>query len=105
MVNFWANGGQQFYYSSELMSCLGNKNFEFNELMGESEPFVTVVAGLSTLKYKAMQERIDNYLGKWVAVVTDCETANSGTLPLDTLIRVNEITGGDQYEKIKNKSE
>ena len=32
--------------------------------MGESKPFVTVVAGLSTLKYKAMQERIDNYLGK-----------------------------------------
>ena len=194
MVNFWANGGQQFYYSSELMSYLDNKNFEFNELMGDGEPFVTVVAGPATLKYndtiyysrymlgvvgshilylptdtakadylKAMQERVDNYLGKGVAVVTDCGTANeaaasdridpedgvfeessdghvykmtigensfyfvikadtesmytptfvssdvatdvaisanSGTLPLDTLIRVNEITGGDQYEKI-----
>ena len=194
VVNFWANGGQQFYYSSELMSYLDNKNFEFNELMGDGEPFVTVVAGPATLKYndtiyyarymlgvvgdhilylptdtakadylKAMQERVDNYLGKGVAVVTDCGTANeaaasdridpedgvfeessdghvykmtigensfyfvikadtesmytptfissdvatdvaisanSGTLPLDTLIRVNEITGGDQYEKI-----
>lgn len=34
-------------------------------------------------------------------VATDVAvSANSGTLPLDTLIRVNEITGGDQYEKI-----
>lgn len=33
-------------------------------------------------------------------VATDVAiSANSGTLPLDTLIRVNEITGGEQYEK------
>ncbi len=194
IVNFWANGGQQFYYSSELMSCMNNKNFEFNELMGDATPFASMTAGPVTLKYdgtiyyarymlgveaehvlyvptntakadylKVMQERVDNYLGKGVAVVTDCGTAdeaiasdqinpedgvfeessdghiykmiigeksfyfvikadtesmytptfissdvatdvaisaNSGTLPLDTLIRVNEITGGDQYEKI-----
>lgn len=194
IVNFWANGGQQFYYSSELMSCMNNKNFEFNELMGDATPFTSMTAGPVTLKYdgtiyyarymlgveaehvlyvptntakadylKVMQERVDNYLGKGVAVVTDCGTAdeaiasdqinpedgvfeessdghiykmiigeksfyfvikadtesmytptfissdvatdvaisaNSGTLPLDTLIRVNEITGGDQYEKI-----
>lgn len=194
MVNFWANGGQQFYYSSELMSYLGNKNFEFNELMGEGEPFATVVAGPATLKYnntiyyvrymlgvigehvlylptdtakadylKAMQERVDNYLGKGVAVVTDCGTANeaiasdqitpedeifekssdghiykmvigeklfyfvinantekmytptfvssdvatdvaissnSGELPLDTLVKVQEIASGEQYDKI-----
>lgn len=194
IVNFWANGGQQFYYSSELMSCMNNKNFEFNELMGDATPFASMTAGPVTLKYdgtiyyarymlgveaehvlyvptntakadylKVMQERVDNYLGKGIAVVTDCGTANeaaasdridpedgvfeessdghvykmtigeksfyfvikadtesmytptfvssdvatdvaisanSGTLPLDTLIRVNEITGGDQYEKI-----
>lgn len=194
IVNFWANGGQQFYYSSELMSCMNNKNFEFNELMGDATPFASMTAGPVTLKYdgtiyyarymlgveaehvlyvptntakadylKVMQERVDNYIGKGKAVISDCGTveqdtteypidpqnpifekssdghvykmtigensfyfvikadtesmytptfissdvatdvaisANSGTLPLDTLIRVNEITGGDQYEKI-----
>lgn len=194
IVNFWANGGQQFYYSSELMSCMNNKNFEFNELMGDTTPFASMTAGPVTLKYdgtiyyarymlgveaehvlyvptntakadylKVMQERVDNYIGKGKAVISDCGTveqdtteypidpqnpifekssdghvykmiiggksfyfvikadtesmytptfissdvatdvaisANSGTLPLDTLIRVNEITGGDQYEKI-----
>lgn len=194
IVNFWVNGGKQFYYSSELMSCMNNKNFEFNELMGDTTPFASMTAGPVTLKYdgtiyyarymlgveaehvlyvptntakadylKVMQERVDNYIGKGKAVISDCGTveqdtteypidpqnpifekssdghiykmiigeksfyfvikadtesmytptfissdvatdvaisANSGTLPLDTLIRVNEITGGDQYEKI-----
>lgn len=194
IVNFWVNGGKQFYYSSELMSCMNNKNFEFNELMGDTTPFASMTAGPVTLKYdgtiyyarymlgveaehvlyvptntakadylKVMQERVDNYIGKGKAVILDCGTveqdtteypidpqnpifekasdghvykmiigeksfyfvikadtesmytptfissdvatdvaisANSGTLPLDTLIRVNEITGGDQYEKI-----
>lgn len=194
IVNFWVNGGKQFYYSSELMSCMNNKNFEFNELMGDATPFASMTAGPVTLKYdgtiyyarymlgveaehvlyvptntakadylKVMQERVDNYIGKGKAVISDCGTveqdtteypidpqnpifekssdghvykmtigensfyfvikadtesmytptfissdvatdvaisANSGTLPLDTLIRVNEITGGDQYEKI-----
>ena len=194
IVNFWVNGGKQFYYSSELMSCMNNKNFEFNELMGDTTPFASMTAGPVTLKYdgtiyyarymlgveaehvlyvptntakadylKVIQERVDNYIGKGKAVISDCGTveqdtteypidpqnpifekssdghiykmiigeksfyfvikadtesmytptfissdvatdvaisANSGTLPLDTLIRVNEITGGDQYEKI-----
>lgn len=194
IVNFWVNGGKQFYYSSELMSCMNNKNFEFNELMGDTTPFASMTAGPVTLKYdgtiyyarymlgveaehvlyvptntakadylKVMQESVDNYIGKGKAVISDCGTveqdtteypidpqnpifekssdghvykmtigensfyfvikadtesmytptfissdvatdvaisANSGTLPLDTLIRVNEITGGDQYEKI-----
>lgn len=194
IVNFWVNGGKQFYYSSELMSCMNNKNFEFNELMGDTTPFASMTAGPVTLIYdgtiyyarymlgveaehvlyvptntakadylKVMQERVDNYIGKGKAAISDCGTveqdtteypidpqnpifekssdghvykmtigensfyfvikadtesmytptfissdvatdvaisANSGTLPLDTLIRVNEITGGDQYEKI-----
>lgn len=194
IVNFWVNGGKQFYYSSKLMSCMNNKNFEFNELMGDTTPFASMTAGPVTLKYdgtiyyarymlgveaehvlyvptntakadylKVMQERVDNYIGKGKAVILDCGTveqetteypidpqnpifekssdghvykmiigeksfyfvikadtesmytptfissdvatdvaisANSGTLPLDTLIRVNEIIGGDQYEKI-----
>lgn len=194
IVNFWVNGGQQFYYSSELMSCMNNKNFEFNELMGDATPFASMTAGPVTLKYegtiyyvrymlgveaehvlyvptntakadylKVMQERVDNYLGKGKAIITDCGTVEQdtteypidpqdpifeqssdghfyemkigeksfyfvikadtesmytpefvssdvatdveistkkGELPLDTLIRVNEITTGDQYDKI-----
>lgn len=194
IVNYWANPGEMFYYSSELMSYLGNKNFEFNELLGSATLFTTENGGPVTLKYngtvyyveymlgveakhilyvptdtakadylKVMQERVDNYLGKGKAVVKDCGTiesfieehqaelveevsqassdghvyemiideesyyfvinantekmytpifttsdvatdveisSNNGELSLDTLIKVNEITNGEQYDKI-----
>lgn len=114
LVNYWVNKGQINYYSSELMSYLGYKNFEITFGAGDDSYVTTKMFGVANFKYdgtiyyinpqmeiggehviyvptntensnlmKAVQARIDNYVGKGKAVVSDCGTTTDWKNSID----------------------
>ena len=112
LVNYWVNKGQINYYSSELMSYLGYKNFEITFGAGDDSYVTTKMFGVANFKYdgtiyyinpqmeiggehviyvptntenlmKAVQERIDNYVGKGKAIVSDCGTTTDWKNSID----------------------
>lgn len=106
LVSYWLNGGSILYYSNDLMSNLGYKNFEnlsFDVRAGDNNLFYTVEAGIlkfiynDTIYYMADFVEVD---GKNIIYVEDNISSNdlmkSAQTRIDNYFGKNRVTLTDE---------
>lgn len=106
LVSYWLNGGSILYYSNDLMSDLGYKNFEnlsFDVRAGDNNLFYTVEAGIlkfiynDTIYYMADFVEVD---GKNIIYVEDNISSNdlmkSAQTRIDNYFGKNRVTLTDE---------
>lgn len=106
LVSYWLNGGSILYYSNDLMSNLGYKNFEnlsFDVRAGDNNLFYTVEAGIlkfiynNTIYYMADFVEVD---GKNIIYVEDNISSNdlmkSAQTRIDNYFGKNRVTLTDE---------